>query len=45
MEQMTDIEIMNSKMRYDRMDDKYMEFSGVITEDISSLMKGESIEK
>jgi hypothetical protein len=45
MEQMTDIEIMNSKMRYDRMDDKCMEFSGVITEDISSLMEGGSIEK
>lgn len=35
---MKDIEIMNSKMRYDRMDGKCIEFSGVITEDVSSLM-------
>lgn len=39
---MTDFEIMNSKMRYDRMDDKYMEFSGIITEDISSLTPSDS---
>lgn len=30
--------IINTKMRYDMMDDKCMEFSGAITEDISSLM-------
>lgn len=36
---MKDTDIMKSKMRYDRMDDKCMEFSGVITEDISSLIE------
>jgi len=42
---MKDIDIMNAKMRYDRMDDKCMEFSGVIADDISSLMEGKTIEK
>ena len=37
--------IINAKLRYDMMDDKCMEFSGVITDDLSSLMEHKTIEK
>jgi hypothetical protein len=37
--------IINAKLRYDMMDDKCMEFSGVITDDLSSLMEPKTIEK
>jgi hypothetical protein len=41
---MRNIDIINSKLRYDRMDNKCMEFSGIITENLSSLLESERVE-
>jgi len=42
---MKDIDMANAKLRYEMMEDKCMEFSGVITEDLSSLMETKTLEK